>query len=324
MLAGPFVRYGDFVEKLDKVSFSTDNFLNGMLRFLIGFIKCVSISAVLGKVYDETMALDGSFGLLIYLFMAAICGVRIYTFFSGYSDMGRGIALMLGIDLKKDFKDPFFNPTPADYIKGFFRSLSEFCKLYIVTPIDRLFGYKPLGKAVACFSSGCYYVFLLCKTPEAAILLFLPAAFVSYFVMFRPKEKRLNMPIWLKIPATLLTFIIMSVVWEIISLGELSTIRFALDSIKSNPVGFATPEVKAVLMSAKYIVVPTVTALAVFIISKVLCVENAENDADLSVKMLVAKASAMTALVILFVITVVFILPQIPDIVSYSNVFYFI
>ena len=324
MLAGPFVRYGDFIEKLDNVQFSADNFLKGVIRFILGFIKCVAISAVLGRVYDETMALEGSFGLCVYLFMAAICGVRIYTFFSGYSDMGRGIALMLGVDLKKDFKDPFLNPTPADYIKRFFRSLSEFCKLYIVTPTDRLFGYKRSGKLVACIFAGCYYVFLMCKTPETALLLFLPVAFVAYFVMFRPKEKRLNLPLGLKIPCAVITFALISLVWMIISLGDVSALSVAVKNIIENPIDYSSSEVKAILISNKYIAVPIVAAAAVLVISKVLSVESEESDADFSVRVFVARASAMTILAVLFIITVIFILPQFPDIVSYANVFYFI
>jgi D-alanyl-lipoteichoic acid acyltransferase DltB (MBOAT superfamily) len=324
MPAGPFVRYGDFIEKLDKLEFSTENLLKGIVRFVLGFIKCVAISAVLGRVYDETMALCGGFGLSVYIFLAAICGVRIYTFFSGYSDMGRGIALMLGIDIKKDFGDPFLNSTPVNYIKRLFRSLSEFCKLYIVSPINRLFGYRMIGKIVACAAAGCYYVFLVCKTPEMALILFLPFAILSYFVMYRSRVNRGVKPMWRRLLGTLLTFALSSVVWMLISLGSLAEIGEAISHIIEIPVFHAEYRVLSTIASYKNMIVPTVSGVLVFVISKILLADGVEREGDISVKTLVVRSVALTLLAIMFVLTVIALLPQFPDVVSYANVFHFV
>lgn len=324
MPAGPFVRYGDFIEKLDGVSFSTSNFLKGIVRFLVGFIKCVAISAVLGRIYDDVMALEGSFGLAVYVLMTVICGVRIYTFFSGYSDMGRGIALMLGIDIKKDFGDPFINSTPANYVRRFFRSLSEFCKLYIVSPIMRLFGRSWLGRVIACMAVGCYYGFLVCKTPEMALILLVPFAILSYFIMLLPRRKSNPSPLYKRIPGAMLTFALTSVVWMLISLGSFAEIGEALGNIASNGIFYSEYRVLGILANVENIVVPTVTGALVFTISRVLDVEGAPREDDIPLRTLVIRAVALTVLAVMFVISVVALLPQFPDVVSYANVFHFV
>ena len=324
MPAGPFVRYGDFIEKLDGISFSTGNFLKGIVRFLVGFIKCVAISAVLGRIYDNVMALEGSFGLAIYVLMAVICGVRIYTFFSGYSDMGRGIALMLGIDIKKDFGDPFINSTPANYVRRFFRSLSEFCKLYIVSPIMRLFRRSRFGRAVACAAAGSYYGLLVCKTPEMALILFVPFAVLSYTVMLFPKRKQASPSLYKRIPGAILTFALTSVTWMLISLGSLAEIGEILENIASNGIFYSEYRVIGELANFENIVVPTVVGALVFAISRVLDVEGAPREDDISVRTFVIRAIALTVLSLMFVISVVALLPQFPDVVWYANVFHFV
>ena len=324
MPAGPFVRYGDLIEKLDGIEFSTENFLKGILRFIVGFIKCVAVSALLGRVYDDTMALEGSFGLAVYVLLAAICGVRIYTFFSGYSDMGRGIALMLGIDIKKDFGDPFINSSPVNYMKRFFRSLSEFCKLYVVSPIVRLFGSPRKGRAAACIASGAFYAFLVCKTPEMALVLLVPFIMISYFLMFRSRAKRREKPMIVRIAGTGVTFVLTSAAWILISLGSLSEIHEAVAYALKNPVFYAEYRVLTILSNVESIVVPVIVGTLVFISSKLLSLESIEGDGEISVKTMVLRSVAMTVLAVIFILSVVLLLPQFPDVVSYANVFRFV
>ena len=324
MLAGPFVRYGDFIEKLDKISFSTDNFLIGMIRFMIGFIKCVVISAVLGKVYDDVMLHEGQFGLLILLIVAAVCGIRIYTFFSGYSDMARGIALMIGIDIKKDFNDPLLNVAPSDYARGFFRSLSEFAKLYIVTPIDKLFGEGKRGKAVACALAGCYYVFIVCPTPALALILFLPSSILAYFIMFRPKEKRMAMPLALKVISGIFTFVSMSLIWLIVAVGDVFELSELVASVVKNGFGYASHEVMSIVSKAEYIIIPVVAAGLLFAISRIMMIEQIGDDGEISVRTLVLRAACMTVLAVMFVLSVILFLPRFPHVVSYADVFHFV
>jgi hypothetical protein len=238
--------------------------------------------------------------------------------------MGRGIALMLGIDIKKDFGDPFLNSTPVNYIKRFFRSLSEFCKLYIVSPINRLFGYRMIGKIVACAAAGCYYVFLVCKTPAMALILFLPFAILSYFVMYRSRVNRGVKPMWRRLLGTLLTFAASSVVWMLISLGSLAEIGKAISHIIDIPVFHAEYRVLSTIASYKNMIVPTVSGVLVFVISKILLADGVEREGDISVRTLVVRSVALTLLAIMFVLTVIALLPQFPDVVSYANVFHFV
>jgi hypothetical protein len=270
------------------------------------------------------MEKQGEFGFFVCVLIAAVCGVRIYTFFSGYSDMARGIALMIGFDLKKDFKDPFANVTPADYAKRFFRSLSEFAKLYIVQPIDALFGGHVTGKLLACFMAASYYVFILCPSPDVAIAMFLPSVILAYLILLRPKSKRLNVHALLKVPFAILTFVTVSFAWVLISLGSVDSFVIWIVNALENPVFYASYGVKEIIFSREYIWVPTVVSVLIYVISKALKVESVDDTNEISVKELVVRASFMTVLAIIFIFAVVMILPKVPDVVSYANVFRFV
>jgi len=231
---------------------------------------------------------------------------------------------MIGLNIKKDFKDPFANVTVTDYAKRFFRSLSEFAKLYIMIPIDTLFGGRAVGKVVACAFAGCYYIFIISPSPSIALLLYLPVSLLAYFVLIRPKEKRTLICGVLKVPCALLTFFTVSFIWLLISVGSTEAFAELMKSVLSKPFTYASYDVKEIVFSAEHIIIPAVSAILVFVISRALNVENLEPDEEISVRALIIRSASMTVLAVMFILSVTMLLPQVPGIVSYANVFRFV
>ncbi len=322
-LIGPFVKYGDFVEKLDDAQFTLESFNRGTVRFLIGFVKCLAVSSMLGQAYDRIRNAADTLGLAVFLLLAVILGLRVYAFFSGYSDMSRGLALMLGIEIGPDFSDPFLNTTPAAYIRHFLKSFSSFFKQYVVSPINELFAGSFAGKLVSCLLAGSFYVFIVCRSADAAVILLIPAALTSYFVMFKTKKSEMiKLPKWLGVLSAIFTFFGMSLAFMTIKLGDIATISETLISVASVSPLYVSHQVLEIIMNLKYIIVPSVSAVILSVISRVLCKKNDKE--NFAKGELIVHSVASAVLLAVFVIAVIFLLPQFPELTSFENGFYFI
>ncbi len=70
--------------------------------------------------------------LLIGLYAFAF---QIYGDFSGYTDIARGIAKLLGFDLRRNFNLPYFATSPSDFWKRWHISLSSWLGDYLYIPL---------------------------------------------------------------------------------------------------------------------------------------------------------------------------------------------
>ena len=64
--------------------------------------------------------------------------IQIYGDFSGYSDIARGFARLMGFELMINFILPYFALNPADFWQRWHISLSEWLRDYIFFPLRRL------------------------------------------------------------------------------------------------------------------------------------------------------------------------------------------
>jgi D-alanyl-lipoteichoic acid acyltransferase DltB (MBOAT superfamily) len=61
--------------------------------------------------------------------------VQIYCDFSGYSDMARGLARLLGFELMVNFDLPYFARTPSEFWRRWHISLSSWLRDYLYVPL---------------------------------------------------------------------------------------------------------------------------------------------------------------------------------------------
>ena len=61
--------------------------------------------------------------------------VQIWADFSGYTDMGRGVAKMFGINLPENFFSPYLSKKPSDFWKRWHVTLSQWIRDYIYIPL---------------------------------------------------------------------------------------------------------------------------------------------------------------------------------------------
>ena len=104
LVAGPIIKYKDFIRKSsdEELEFSLTGVANGLVLFARGFIKRIGVSAILAGAYDDISSLavsEENLNLGVGMFLVLLMLTNVYFAFSGYSDMGRGLALIMGIKL---------------------------------------------------------------------------------------------------------------------------------------------------------------------------------------------------------------------------------
>ncbi len=143
MIAGPIVKYKDFatVSSGDSLDISLRATSEGAMLFARGFVKRIGISAILACAYDEISAgvlVENKLQIWVGMFLMLLMLTNVYFSFSGYSDMGRGLALIMGVRLRPDFDFPLAACTPFEYLRRFVISFNSYIDDYFALPLERL------------------------------------------------------------------------------------------------------------------------------------------------------------------------------------------
>ncbi|MBN2172250.1 MAG: MBOAT family protein, partial [Candidatus Krumholzibacteriota bacterium] len=100
-----------------------------------GLFKKIVIADNLAAIADPVF--DGSAGatsLMVYFGTIAFA-FQIYCDFSGYSDIARGLARVLGFELMLNFNLPYFARNPQDFWRRWHISLSTWLRDYLYIPL---------------------------------------------------------------------------------------------------------------------------------------------------------------------------------------------
>jgi alginate O-acetyltransferase complex protein AlgI len=136
LVAGPIQRAADLLPQVTEPrTIRRAQVEEGVHLFFWGFFKKVYIADNLAPIANACFA-DSSPG-----FGTTVLGVYAFTFqiygdFSGYTDIARGIAKVMGFDFVLNFNLPYFATNPSDFWRRWHISLSSWLRDYL---------YKSLG-----------------------------------------------------------------------------------------------------------------------------------------------------------------------------------
>ncbi len=132
MVAGPIERAKKLLPQFKKEKqFSFLYFETGINLILYGFFKKIVIADNLALIVDELHADPQDHGPeILFLGMIAFA-IQIYTDFSGYSDIARGTAQLLGFKLSKNFYFPYFSTSLKQFWSRWHISLSTWFRDYV-------------------------------------------------------------------------------------------------------------------------------------------------------------------------------------------------
>jgi len=136
LVMGPIESYQKLMPQLKTLKgIKESRFFLGLQIFLFGVFKkqviADRIAPFVNKVYDNFSSCD----LYLILIATSCFGFQLYCDFSGYMDMGRGIAKVLNVRLTINFRAPFFANSVQDFWARWHISLLVWFKQYIYITI---------------------------------------------------------------------------------------------------------------------------------------------------------------------------------------------
>jgi D-alanyl-lipoteichoic acid acyltransferase DltB (MBOAT superfamily) len=135
-IAGPIKRYQDFIAQLSVAPvFTAGKFHAGAHLLLQGLFKKVALADNLSILANAGFQNALSLGTLDAWIAVAAFTLQIYFDFSGYTDMGRGSAMMLGYSLPDNFNLPYMASSLTDFWKRWHISLSTWLRDYLYIPL---------------------------------------------------------------------------------------------------------------------------------------------------------------------------------------------
>ena len=136
LVAGPIERASNLLPQLQTTpSITRQDLSDGLSLFLVGFFKKVALADYLAKYVDVVYGNPGGFQSAALLLATVAFGWQIYFDFSGYTDMARGIAKLMGFHLMLNFNNPYTATGLGDFWNRWHISLSTWFKDYLYFPL---------------------------------------------------------------------------------------------------------------------------------------------------------------------------------------------
>lgn len=135
LVAGPIMRHSDFFDQLSDIRPEFRKMTAGMALLQIGLIKKVVVADNLAPLINPVYASPESYDQMSNLLAGVGYTIRVYCDFSGYTDIARGLGLMLGLHLPENFLGPYFARSVRDTWRRWHITLSTWLRDYIYIPL---------------------------------------------------------------------------------------------------------------------------------------------------------------------------------------------
>lgn len=136
LVAGPIERPQNLLFQFyRKTKFSYDNAVSGLNLIALGLFKKIVIADRLAIYVNQVYADIGNASSISTFLAMVFFSFQIYCDFSGYSDIARGTARVMGFELMVNFDRPYLSRSIAEFWKRWHISLSTWFKDYLYIPL---------------------------------------------------------------------------------------------------------------------------------------------------------------------------------------------
>ncbi len=136
LVAGPIERASQLIPQLRGGElFNPVRVALGFRLMLWGLFKKVVVADRLATFVDPVYLASENYNGSILLLATVFFAIQIYCDFSGYSDMAIGLARMLGVDLMRNFRTPYFSASIGEFWSRWHISLSTWFRDYLYIPL---------------------------------------------------------------------------------------------------------------------------------------------------------------------------------------------
>lgn len=136
VMSGPIQKARDLIPQIRNPQlFNFDEARKGTLLFVWGAFEKIMVANRLKTIYTPILKYYQNYTSAHLLIAVVSFSVYIYADFSSYSDMARGIAKFLGIDVGKNFRNPYLSKNTSEFWNKWHISLYEWFKEIIYFPL---------------------------------------------------------------------------------------------------------------------------------------------------------------------------------------------
>ena len=160
MIAGPICQARTLLPQFTAKRFDVRNLKLGFWLFSVGYLKKVLIADPIADVIDPIWQSPLNYGSSDLLFATLGFYVQIFADFSGYTDMGRGIARAFGYRLPINFRAPYLAHSPLDFWQRWHVSITQWFRRYYFMPLAVLVSRHTSPKRRKLWLAVCVFIVL--------------------------------------------------------------------------------------------------------------------------------------------------------------------
>jgi alginate O-acetyltransferase complex protein AlgI len=137
LVAGPITRAAHMLPQFRRARRfpTTDQFYSAGVLILSGLFKKVVLADSMAPIVNRAFDQPQGRGALPLVVGVVAFSVQIYGDFAGYTDIARGIARLLGIDIPRNFEQPYLSRNITQFWRTWHISLSSFLHDYLYVPL---------------------------------------------------------------------------------------------------------------------------------------------------------------------------------------------
>ena len=136
LVAGPIERAGRLLPQLaDMKAPSRQNVREGFVLIALGLFKKVLIGDAAARIVNNIFGQPELYRSPELLAALILFTIQVYTDFSGYSNIASGVARMFGVELMKNFEQPYLSRSFSEFWRRWHISLSTWFWDYVFNPL---------------------------------------------------------------------------------------------------------------------------------------------------------------------------------------------
>ena len=216
LVAGPIERAVNLLPQIERERTRPpfEQLRSGLFLILLGLFKKVAIADAVAPIANDAFGNAGEVSSATLVLGVLAFALQIYGDFSGYSDIARGSSRLFGIELMRNFEQPYLSRSITEFWRTWHISLSSWLHDYLYVPL----GGNKSGKWVTYRNlmltmllgglwHGAAWTFVVWGGMHG-LFLGIHRALGGYVPRGRPPVPRFR-----DIPAVLLTFASVSLLW---------------------------------------------------------------------------------------------------------------
>lgn len=139
LVAGPIERSVNLLPQIQKITkikvWNFDRVRDGVLLMCWGFFQKLMIADRAALLVNQVYTNYAAYGFLELALATVLFAFQIYCDFDGYTNIARGAARVLGIDLMKNFKQPYLATNIRSFWRRWHISLTSWFTDYVYIPL---------------------------------------------------------------------------------------------------------------------------------------------------------------------------------------------